>query len=134
MSDKKTLNVGVIGYGFMGKAHSNAYAKVNHFFPDLEHRPVLKAICGRNSDAAAEFDKRILRAFSDGLNFDLNPAQQRQAQLPRRHAGFDLVSAERGSNAAYTASWVLSLQGQEGLASVQENLAQTYYRAAWSSN
>jgi len=28
----KTLNVGLIGYGFMGRAHSNAFAKVNHFF------------------------------------------------------------------------------------------------------
>ena len=34
----KPLNVGIIGYGFMGRAHSNAYAKVNHFF-DLQHVP-----------------------------------------------------------------------------------------------
>ena len=40
---KKPLNIGMIGYGFMGRAHSNAYAKVNHFF-DLAYRPVLKAI------------------------------------------------------------------------------------------
>ena len=41
----KPLNIGLIGYGFMGRAHSNAYCKVNHFF-ELEHRPVLKAACG----------------------------------------------------------------------------------------
>ena len=43
----QTLNVGMIGYGFMGKAHSNAYRKVNNFFPDLEYQPVLKALCAR---------------------------------------------------------------------------------------
>ena len=40
----KPLNVGMIGYGFMGRAHSNAYCQVNHFF-DLQYRPVLKAVC-----------------------------------------------------------------------------------------
>ena len=50
----KPLNVGMIGYGFMGKAHSNAYAKVNHFF-DLKYKPVLKAICARNEEKAKEF-------------------------------------------------------------------------------
>ena len=51
---KKKLNVGLIGYGFMGKAHSNAYATVNHFF-DLEHQAVLKAVCGRNEEMATGF-------------------------------------------------------------------------------
>ena len=50
----KALNVGMIGYGFMGKAHSNAYRKVNHFF-DLEYRPVLKAVCARSADKAKAF-------------------------------------------------------------------------------
>jgi predicted dehydrogenase len=50
----KPLNIGMIGYGFMGRAHSNAYAKVNHFF-DLEHRPVLKANCARSADKAKAF-------------------------------------------------------------------------------
>ncbi|NDJ62116.1 MAG: Gfo/Idh/MocA family oxidoreductase [Chloroflexi bacterium] len=40
------LNIGMIGYGFMGRAHSNAYRKVNTFF-ELEHQPVLKAACAR---------------------------------------------------------------------------------------
>ncbi len=44
MSAKKPLNIGMIGYGFMGRAHTNAYCQVNHFF-DLEYRPVLKAVC-----------------------------------------------------------------------------------------
>jgi predicted dehydrogenase len=54
MPAKKSLNVAVIGYGFMGRTHSNGYKRVNDFF-DLEYRPVLKAICGRNGDAAKAF-------------------------------------------------------------------------------
>ncbi|MGD0715795.1 MAG: Gfo/Idh/MocA family oxidoreductase [Gaiellaceae bacterium] len=50
----KNLNVGLIGYGFMGRAHSNAYRQVNQFFR-LDHRPVLKAICARKADQAATF-------------------------------------------------------------------------------
>ncbi len=43
----KMINVGLIGYGFMGRAHSNAFRKVCNFF-DLEYQPVLKAACARN--------------------------------------------------------------------------------------
>src|SRR5262245_3531162 len=50
----KPLNVGMIGYGFMGRAHSNAYRKVGHFF-DLEYQPVLKAVCARSADKAKAF-------------------------------------------------------------------------------
>ena len=45
---KKPYNIGLIGYGFMGRTHSNAYRRVNNFF-DLEHTPVLKAVCGRDA-------------------------------------------------------------------------------------
>jgi predicted dehydrogenase len=48
------LNIGMIGYGFMGKAHSNAYATVSNFF-DLEYRPVLKAVCARNEEKLTAF-------------------------------------------------------------------------------
>ena len=51
---KTTLNVGLIGYKFMGKAHSNAYRQVGHFFPELEVTPVLKAICGRDEAGVRE--------------------------------------------------------------------------------
>jgi len=51
---KKKLNIGMIGYGFMGRAHSNAFRKVNNFF-DLEYQPVLKAACARNAEKAQAF-------------------------------------------------------------------------------
>jgi predicted dehydrogenase len=43
----KTLNVGMIGYKFMGRAHSNAWSKADKFF-ELKARPVMKVICGRD--------------------------------------------------------------------------------------
>jgi predicted dehydrogenase len=57
----KKLNVGMVGYGFMGRAHSNAYRKVNNFF-DLQHQPILKAICARSADNA--------RAFADKWGYE----------------------------------------------------------------
>jgi len=50
----KKLNVGLIGYGFMGRTHSNAFRKVNNFF-DLGYQPVLKAVCARSADKAKAF-------------------------------------------------------------------------------
>src|SRR5919106_5604012 len=52
----KDLNIGMIGYGFMGRCHSNAFRTAPNFF-DLPDRPVLKAACGRHEDK--------LRAFAD---------------------------------------------------------------------
>ncbi len=57
MSAKKALNIGIVGYGFMGRTHSNAYKRVNDFF-DVEYRPVLKAVCGRTAEQARTFADR----------------------------------------------------------------------------
>lgn len=54
MSSKKPLNIGLVGYGFMGRTHSNAYKRVNDFF-EVEYRPVLKAVCGRDAANAQAF-------------------------------------------------------------------------------
>lgn len=51
----KPLNIGLIGYGFMGRTHTNGYKRANDFFPELKHRPVLKAVCGRNAENAQAF-------------------------------------------------------------------------------
>ncbi len=57
----KTLNIGMIGYKFMGKAHSNAWRQVAKFFP-VSAQPILHTICGRNkkgvSAAAKQFGWR----------------------------------------------------------------------------
>jgi myo-inositol 2-dehydrogenase/D-chiro-inositol 1-dehydrogenase len=50
----KRLNIGLIGYGFMGRAHSNAFRKVSNFF-ELPYQPVLKVICARNAERGKVF-------------------------------------------------------------------------------
>src|SRR6266487_235187 len=55
----KELRVGMVGYAFMGKAHSDGYIKAPVFFPEISAKPVMTAICGRNEtkveEAAAQF-------------------------------------------------------------------------------
>src|SRR3982751_5214302 len=57
MAAGKPLNIGLIGYGFMGRTHSNAYRRVNNFF-DVPYRPVLKAVCGRDAAAVKAFAEK----------------------------------------------------------------------------
>jgi len=56
MSNKQDLNIGLVGYKFMGRAHSNAWINAPLFF-ELNARPVLKAVCGRSRDNITEFAK-----------------------------------------------------------------------------
>ena len=55
MTKSKALKIGLIGTGFMARAHSNAYKRVGNFFPELEWRPVLKAVCARTPDKVRTF-------------------------------------------------------------------------------
>ncbi|TCK85698.1 Gfo/Idh/MocA family protein [Albibacterium bauzanense] len=52
---KKELRIGLIGCGFMGRTHSNAYNRVKNFFPDLEYQPKLQAVCSRNEEKVKSF-------------------------------------------------------------------------------
>ena len=61
MSTKSRVNIGLVGCGYMGRAHSNAYRRVTNFFP-LEHQVVLKAACAR--DAAK------VKAFADTWGYE----------------------------------------------------------------
>lgn len=69
-ADKPALGIGMIGYAFMGAAHSQGWRTAGRVF-DLPRRPLLAAICGRDADAvqaaadrhgwaAAETDWRAL--------------------------------------------------------------------------
>src|SRR5437762_1810603 len=51
---KKPLNIGLIGYGFMGRTHSNAFLQTPRFF-DVPFEPVLKAVCARNPERVKAF-------------------------------------------------------------------------------
>jgi predicted dehydrogenase len=51
---KKKLNIGLIGYGFMGRTHSNAFLQTPRYF-DVPFEPVLKAVCARNAERVRSF-------------------------------------------------------------------------------
>jgi predicted dehydrogenase len=57
----KEMNVAIIGYKFMGKAHSNAWKNVTNFF-DVPIKPVLKVACGR--------DEKAVKAFADNWGWE----------------------------------------------------------------
>jgi predicted dehydrogenase len=57
MPQRKPLRIGMVGYGFMGRAHSNAYNRVGNFF-DLEYQPVLQAVAARDKAKAQDFAER----------------------------------------------------------------------------
>jgi predicted dehydrogenase len=116
----KPLNVGMIGYGFMGRAHSNAYAQVSHFF-DLEYRPVLKAACARSADKA--------RAFADKWGYESVETDWRRV-LDRKdidlvdictpnntHAEIALAAAQAGK--MILCEKPLAMNGPEGLKMVE---------------
>jgi predicted dehydrogenase len=54
----KPLNIGMIGYKFMGKAHSHAYRDLPMFFPHVTP-PVMKLICGRNEAGVQQAAKQF---------------------------------------------------------------------------
>jgi len=58
--EKKPVRIGLIGYGFMGRTHSNAYSQLDHFF-DTTHVPVRQAVCGR--------DEGNVKAFAEKWGF-----------------------------------------------------------------
>ncbi len=62
MGKKKELRIGLIGCGFMGRTHSNAYKRVPNFFPELKYHPILKAVCSRSEDK--------VRAFAEQWGFE----------------------------------------------------------------
>ena len=53
-SNKEELRVGLIGCGFMGRAHSNAFNRVANFF-DQPIVPRLVAVCSRNAEQTQKF-------------------------------------------------------------------------------
>jgi predicted dehydrogenase len=114
------LNLGMVGYGFMGRAHSNAYRKVNNFF-DLDTRPVLKAACAR--------DEAKIKAFADKWGYESIETDWRRL-LARKdidvvdictpnntHAEIAIAAAEAGK--MILCEKPLAMNGPEGLKMVE---------------
>src|SRR2546427_8135759 len=117
MTSRRTLHVGLIGYGFMGKAHSNAWRQAPRFF-DLPAEVRMKTLCGRDArtlkKAATVFgwekSETDWRAVIDDTEIDiidistpndshaeiaLAAAQAGKAILCEKPLGRDLAEAER---------------------------------------
>ncbi|SFJ50750.1 Predicted dehydrogenase [Halobacillus dabanensis] len=55
---KREIRIGMVGYQFMGKAHSHAYRDLPFYF-DVSTTPVLKAICGRKEESVKEAAEKM---------------------------------------------------------------------------
>ena len=73
----KPLNIGMIGYGFMGRAHSNAYAQGQPLLRPRSYQPVLKAACAR--DAAK------VKAFADQWGYESIETDWRKLRRAQGH-------------------------------------------------
>src|SRR6201991_2927337 len=58
MTDGKTLGVGMVGYAFMGAAHSQAWRTAGRFF-DLPMQADMAVLCGRNPEATIAAARRM---------------------------------------------------------------------------
>src|SRR5262245_52208014 len=67
---KPELRIALLGQGFMGKAHSNAYVQAGHFF-DLPYRIRRRLLCGR--------DQRSLTAMADRWGWEETSTDWRAA-------------------------------------------------------
>ena len=116
----KKLNIGLIGYGFMGRAHSNAFRKVSNFF-DLEYELVLKAVCAR--------DLAKVKAFASKWGFESSETDWRKlinrddidlvdiACPNDMHKEIAIAAAKAGK--MILCEKPLSMDGPEGLKMVQ---------------
>ena len=76
--DAPTLGIGMLGYAFMGKAHTNAFKKLPYMMYPPVAIPKLVAICGRNQEATAAAAQRYGYEgyYTDWREMIQNPAIQ----------------------------------------------------------
>lgn len=109
----KQVRIGMIGYKFMGKAHSHAYRDIPMFFPHIAE-PVMQAICGRDAEgvslAAKQFgwseavtDWRDLMERSDIDLIDINAPSD-------MHKSIALAAAKAGKHLFCEKPLALSLK------------------------
>ncbi len=123
MGATKKLRVGMVGCGFMGRTHSNAFGKVNRFF-DLEYEPALVAVCARNPAEAEGFagnwgyssfetDWRKLVARNDIDLIDIASPNDTHAEIAIAAAEtYKMVMCEKplGRNAAESEKMVAAVE------------------------
>jgi len=118
---KKPLNIGIVGYGFMGRTHANGYHNAAKFF-DTPLVPVLKAACGRDAEK--------LKAYADNWGFESTETDWKKLIARKDIDAIDIVTpndshAEIAIAAARAGKMVLcekplSLDGAQGEEMVKE--------------
>lgn len=126
----KELRVAIIGYQFMGKAHSNAWLQAARFF-DLPLRPVLQVACGRNETA--------LRAFADNWGWQHIETDWRRAverddvdvvdvSLPQHlHHEVAIAAARAGKHLFCEKPMALTVSDAEAMLQAAEEANVTHY-------
>jgi predicted dehydrogenase len=122
----KLLNVAVLGCGFMGRTHSNAWLQVNHFFP-RQHQPVLKVAVARPEE------KEKLEKFAQAWGYESMELDWKKAVarddvdlvdvcLPNNmHHDVVLAAAEAGKMVVCEKPLAMSVaQGEEMVAAVEK--------------
>ncbi|MDB6154050.1 MAG: oxidoreductase domain protein [Chthoniobacteraceae bacterium] len=126
----KELRVAIIGYQFMGKAHSNAWSQAPRFF-DLPLRPVLQVACGRNETA--------LRAFAENWGWQHIETDWRKAierddvdvvdiSLPQHlHHEVAIAAARAGKHLFCEKPMALNAADAEAMLKAAEDAGVTHY-------
>ena len=102
MAKKKTINVGLIGAGFMGRTHSNAYLKAAKFF-DLPKEPVMHTIMSRSASVKAFADRWGWQHATTDVNDVINNPEIELVDLvtPNHlHAEHGIAALEAGKHVA----------------------------------
>jgi len=119
------LRVALLGQGFMGKAHSNAWAQVGHFF-DIPYRIRRKLIAGRNATALEQMAQRWgwEETTTDWRSaIDRSDIDAIDIALPNYlHAPVALAAAQAGKIILCEKPLAISLAEAETMAQAAQNL------------
>jgi len=127
MTELKKINVALIGYRFMGKAHSHAYKDMSMFF-EPEAVPVMKVICGLNEEtlkkAAARFgweeydtswEKVINREDIDLVDISTPGNTHKEIAIAAAKAGKDILCEKPLANTLSEAKQMLAAVRKAGV-------------------
>ncbi len=126
----KTMNVGIIGYQFMGKAHSNAWLQAPRFF-NMNIKPVLKVACGRR--------KEPLQSFADNWGWEEVETDWRKVverddidiidiAVPQHlHYEIALAAAKAGKHIFLEKPMAMTLEQAREMAAAAEDSGVTHY-------
>lgn len=127
MAEQKKINVALIGYKFMGKAHSNAYKNMPIFF-ETDAIPVMKVICGRNEEALKKvahqfgweeyetsWEKIIKREDIDLVDISTPGDTHKEITIAAARAGKDIFCEKPLANNLSEAKQMLEAVKQAGV-------------------